>query len=103
VVYRAPTEPPPVAAAAAPRATPPQPQIDVERLSQDVMRQIHRRLRIERERLHDRAHEALSNLLAHQTAAGDTDQAITTARRLLERFSIIRGHNRQQRSSFRTL
>ncbi len=40
-------------------------------------------LRDERQRLHERACEALSRLLDHQAAAQDTEGAITTARRLL--------------------
>ena len=40
-------------------------------------------LRTERERLHDRAREAMSSLLDHETSAGNTDQAVATARRLL--------------------
>ena len=40
-------------------------------------------LRSERERLHDRAREAFSRLLDHQTGTGATDAAIATARRLL--------------------
>ena len=40
-------------------------------------------LRTERERLHDRAREAFSRLLDHQTGIGTTDAAIATARRLL--------------------
>ncbi len=40
-------------------------------------------LRNERARLHDRAREALSSLLDHETGTGDAERAIATARRLL--------------------
>ena len=40
-------------------------------------------LRTERERLHDSAREAMSSLLDHETSAGNTDQAVAMARRLL--------------------